>query len=285
MKILVSNDDGIHSEGIRVLAERLAENTNHDVYVAAPDGERSATGHSLTLHKPLRAEKVIPPGKVKAAWKTTGTPSDCVKLAVLDLMETAPDIVISGINNGSNLGSELLYSGTVAAAMEGAFLNIPSMAVSQVNDDNIMVMHYETAAEFVARLIEVFPATHLSKRSLLNVNVPNVAFAELNGAVITELGVRLYDDRFEKRTDPRGRIYYWLTGHPLDEEHVENTDTWAVWHKMISVTPISFNMTDHKTLERLRAIKDLQELVPKRPHAQAKPKAGSPNQAKNELGG
>ncbi len=260
MKILISNDDGIHAEGIRVLAEWLARKPSNEVYVVAPERERSATGHSLTLHKPLRVEKVTPPGNVKGAWLTTGTPSDCVKLAVMEILEERPDIVISGINHGSNLGSELLYSGTVAAAMEGAFLNIPSIAVSQMVDDK-MINHFDTAAHVIQRLLDVFPKAHLSNRSLLNINIPNVPYDQLRGAAITELGVRLYDDHFEKRTDPRGRVYYWLTGHALESEEAENSDVWAVLNNWASITPVSFNMTDRKTMEKLTLLSEMQNLV------------------------
>jgi 5'-nucleotidase len=259
LKILISNDDGIHAEGIRVLAEYLARKAENEVYVVAPDRERSATGHSLTLHKPLRVEKVTPPGNVKGAWSTTGTPSDCVKLAVMEILESPPDIVISGINRGSNLGSELLYSGTVAGAMEGSFLNIPSIAVSQMITSE-MEMHYDTAAQFIQKLLDVFPKAHLSNRCLLNVNIPNVRWSELKGCSITELGVRLYDDRFEKRTDPRGRVYYWLTGQALDTDEAENSDAWAVLNNIASITPISFNMTDHKTMERLSHLQELKDI-------------------------
>lgn len=261
MKILVSNDDGIHAEGIRVLAQRLAQDRTHEVYVVAPEEERSATGHSLTLHKPLRADKVAAPGNVKEAWKTTGTPSDCVKLAVLDLLPAPPDVVVSGVNNGSNLGGEVLSSGTVAAAMEGSFLSIPSIAVSQLNEEDSMSMYYDTAAEVIARLLNILQQTAALTRCLLNINVPNLPFSQLAGVAITELGVRMYDDRFEKRADPRGRAYYWLAGQPLPDESVENTDTWAVVQKMVSITPISFNMTDRKMMERLSLVQELKNLV------------------------
>ncbi|MGH9550008.1 MAG: 5'/3'-nucleotidase SurE [Terriglobales bacterium] len=241
MKILISNDDGIHAKGIRVLSERLASDPKHEVWVVAPDRERSATGHSLTLHKPLRVEQVETHSpKVKAAWSTTGTPSDCVKLAVSELLkETTPDIVISGINNGPNLGSELLYSGTVAAAMEGAFLEIPSMACSLAFGD---VRHYDAAAEVVARLLAVFPKAHLSKRSLFNVNFPNVPLEQLQGVRVTQVGVRMYDDYFERRVDPRGRVYYWLAGEAITEGEAENSDAWAVSHNYVSLSPVEFDL-------------------------------------------
>ena len=257
MRILISNDDGINAKGIRVLAERLGQEPQNEVYVVAPDRERSATGHSLTLHKPLRAQEVELCKRVKGAWSTTGTPSDCVKLAVMELLEAKPDIVISGINNGPNLGSEVLYSGTVAAAMEGAFLNIPSVAVSMEYGEK---RHWEVAAEFVANLVRLFPKAHLAPRSLLNVNVPNVSSAEIKGILVTELGVRLYNDYFEKRMDPRGRAYYWLAGHAIDEGEAENSDAWAVVNRYISITPISFNMTDRVTKQRLDSLPELTKM-------------------------
>jgi 5'-nucleotidase len=257
LKILISNDDGVNAKGIKVLALRLAQDAENEVYVVAPDRERSATGHSLTLHKPLRIEEVEYPASVKAAWSTTGTPSDCVKLAVTELMDSPPDIVISGINNGPNLGSEVLYSGTVAAAMEGAFMDIPSIAVSHMYGEK---RHYETAAEFISKLVKAFPRAHLGKRSLLNVNVPCLPIDEIKGVLVTELGVRLYDDYFEKRVDPRGRVYYWLAGQAIDEEEAVDTDAWAVLHHNISITPIAFNMTDRPTMKKLQGLKELQTL-------------------------
>ncbi len=255
MKILISNDDGINAKGIRVLAQRLSQDNEHEVFVVAPDRERSATGHSLTLHKPLRIEEIELPGNVKGAWSTSGTPSDCVKLAVTELIGSPrPDIVISGINHGPNLGSEVLYSGTVAAAMEGAFMDIPSIAVSHMYGET---RHFETAAEFIAKLVRVFPKAHLAKRSLLNVNVPCVPVDQVKGVLVTELGVRLYDDYFEKRTDPRGRVYYWLAGQAIEVDESENSDVWAVLNNYISITPISFNMTDHTAMRKLQAVDEL----------------------------
>jgi 5'-nucleotidase len=255
VKILISNDDGINAKGIRVLAQRLSQDNEHEVFVVAPDRERSATGHSLTLHKPLRIEEIELPGNVKGAWSTSGTPSDCVKLAVTELIGSPrPDIVISGINHGPNLGSEVLYSGTVAAAMEGAFMDIPSIAVSHMYGET---RHFETAAEFIAKLVRVFPKAHLAKRSLLNVNVPCVPVDQVKGVLVTELGVRLYDDYFEKRTDPRGRVYYWLAGQAIEVDESENSDVWAVLNNYISITPISFNMTDHTAMRKLQAVDEL----------------------------
>lgn len=254
MRILLSNDDGIYAAGLRTLAERLSRDGKHEIYVVAPDRERSATGHCLTLHKPLRVQEEEMPGNVKKAWSTTGTPSDCVKLAVSELLEHRPDLVISGINNGPNLGSEILYSGTVAAAMEAAFLGLPSIAVSLFWGEH---RRFEVAAEFIANLLNGVPKFEMRKRSLLNINIPSLPMDEIAGVSVTEAGVRLYDDRFEKRADPRGKTYYWLTGHAIDTHESETSDVHAIINKRISITPVIFNMTDHDALERLTGIKDI----------------------------
>ena len=258
MKILVTNDDGINARGIRVLAKRLAEEAENSVYVVAPDRERSAAGHGLTLHKPLRVDEVNLDGNVKAAWATTGTPSDCVKFAVCALLTEAPDLVVSGINAGPNLGGDVLYSGTVSAAMEGALLSIPSIAVSMGGRSP---RHFEVAADFIAQLLKVLSTGKLPPKTLLNVNVPNLPAAEIEGVSLTELGLRLYNDTFEKRLDPRGRAYYWLTGHAIEEGEAETTDVWAVKHKRISVTPVTFNMTDQTSLAALRLWSEFQTLT------------------------
>ena len=249
MRILVSNDDGVYARGIRVLAERLSRDPESEVFVVAPDRERSATGHALTLHKPLRVQEIEYEGKVRGAWWTTGTPSDCVKFAVQGLLSEPPDLIVSGINSGPNLGSEILYSGTVSAAMEGAILSIPGIAVSLVGRH---VKHYDVAAEFISHLVKIVPWQSLPKRLLLNVNVPNVTAGEIKGAVITELGLREYKDRYEKRLDPRGKVYYWLAGEAVEEGESECSDVWAVNNRMISVTPVSFNMTDFQTISTMK---------------------------------
>jgi 5'-nucleotidase len=258
LRILLSNDDGISAPGIRTLAERLSRDSSNEVYVVAPDRERSATGHCLTLHKPLRVTIEELPGNVKKAWSTTGTPSDSVKLAVSELLPDKPDLVISGINNGPNLGSEILYSGTVAAAMEAAFLGLPSIAVSLFWGEN---RRFDVAAEFIARLITAVPDMKMRERSLLNINVPNIPFDEIAGVTITEAGIRLYDDRFEKREDPRGKTYYWLTGHAVDTHEAETSDVYAVLHKRISITPVVFNMTDHQAVTRLSTLTQINDAL------------------------
>lgn len=258
MKILVSNDDGISAKGIRALATRLAEDSANEVYVCAPDRERSATGHALTLHKPLRVEEAAIDAKVKGAWYTTGTPSDCVKFAVGALLKEPIDYVISGINAGPNLGSEVLYSGTVSAAMEGAFLDIPSIAVSMGGGGN---RNYALAAEFVARFIRILPRAKFAKRMLININVPNVTAEEVKGVRVTKLGVRAYNDHFEKRVDPRGKVYYWLAGEAIEGGEADDTDAWAIFHNYISLTPIQFNMTDMVMMEKMAQWEELKHLM------------------------
>jgi 5'-nucleotidase len=258
LKILITNDDGVWARGLSVLAERIAREPENEVYVVAPDRERSATGHALTLHKPIRVQKVEMEGKMRGVWWTTGTPSDCVKFAYGHIVPAPIDLVVSGINSGPNLGSEILYSGTVSAAMEGAFLDIPSIAVSTGSDGH---RHYDVAADFVVRLIKLLPESGLGKRLLLNINVPNLPAEKLQGARVTRLGVRAYTDHFEKRVDPRGKSYYWLAGEAIEEGEEEGTDAWCMSHNMISVTPITFNMTDLSMIDKLQNLEGFGRLL------------------------
>ena len=258
MKILITNDDGVWARGIRVLAERIARQPEYEVYVVAPDRERSATGHALTLHKPLRVAQAEMEGKMRGVWWTTGTPSDCVKFAVGHIVPGPVDLVLSGINSGPNLGGEILYSGTVSAAMEGAFLDIPSIAVSVGSEGH---RYYDVAADFIARLIQLLPESGLGRRIFLNVNIPNLPADKLKGVQVTRLGVRAYTDHFEKRVDPRGKVYYWLAGEAIEEGEEEGTDAWCMARGMISITPISFNMTDMDMKDKLQNWGELSKLV------------------------
>lgn len=248
MRILVANDDGIYSPGIQALAQSLA--TDHEVYVVAPDRERSAAGHSLTLYKPLRVQEVKIDGGVVKAWSTNGTPSDGVKLAVSVLLDHKPDLVISGINRGYNLGSEVLYSGTVAAAMEGVFLGVTSIAVSQDRDGG--GQNLEAACSVMKEIVKRVGKLDvpLDLNTLINVNFPNVPLSELRGIAVTELGNRFYNDSFEHRRDPYGQDYYWLMGHAIDHNEKETSDVVAVSQKMVSVSPVKFNMTDHSFVKQ-----------------------------------
>ncbi|HET8678884.1 MAG TPA: 5'/3'-nucleotidase SurE [bacterium] len=246
MKVLLTNDDGIYSPGLRALAEVFG--AHHDTTVVAPEHQRSATGHAITLHKPLRARQstTFPDGV--AAWATNGTPADCVVLGVRELLDGRPDVVVSGINVGPNLGLDLTYSGTVSAALEGAILGIPSIAVSVAAYTDV---RFDVAAPFAERLASLVKERGLSGDVVFNVNVPNLPADALKGAAVTRQGWRRYLSRLEKRTDPRGHSYYWLAGgrEPADDD--EGTDSWAVAAGFISVTPIHLNMTDDRLLREL----------------------------------
>jgi 5'-nucleotidase len=248
MKLLISNDDGVFALGIRTLANTLAE-AGHEVTVVCPDRERSATGHGLTLHQPIRAEIVesIFHPKIKA-WACDGTPSDCVKLALWALMDSPPDLVLSGINHGANLGTEILYSGTVSAAMEGVIEGIPSIAFSLTSHT---VREFQPAADFAKILVTKLAEKPLTDLMLLNVNIPPVESEEI-------AGVRI--DVFNKRIDPRGKTYYWLTGEVLEDleppeifELPKNVpiDVHAIRDNYISITPLQYNLTYTKGLSQL----------------------------------
>jgi 5'-nucleotidase len=257
MKLLVSNDDGVFALGIRTLANTLAE-AGHEVTVVCPDRERSATGHGLTLHQPIRAEIVesIFDPQIKA-WACDGTPSDCVKLALWALMDSPPELVISGINHGANLGTEILYSGTVSAAMEGVIEGIPGIAFSLASHT---VKEFQPAADFAKTLVTKLAQQPLTDLMLLNVNIPPVPSGEIAGVKITRQGVRRYVDVFNQRVDPRGKTYYWLTGEILEDVEPPETselpknvpiDVHAIRDSYISITPLQYNLTYGKGLNQL----------------------------------
>src|SRR5258706_12315778 len=213
MRILLTNDDGIDARGIRILRQALL--TLGEVFLGAPERPRSASGHSIALHKPLRLREItLDDGAT--AWSSNGTPSDCVTLGFDVVMEGKADLVFSGINGGPNLGWDLTYSGTVSAAMEGAILGIPSVAISVARDRG--PFDYEPAAAFARRLAEQVIERGLERWTLINVNVPGVPGEEIKGVSITHQGRRQYVDRIDKRTDPWGRTYYWLCGSLREDE-------------------------------------------------------------------
>lgn len=258
MKLLVSNDDGIYAPGVRSLANGLAE-AGHDVSVVCPDRERSATGHGLTLHQPIRAEiveSVFHP-TIKA-WACSGTPSDCIKLALWALLDSPPELVLSGVNQGANLGTDILYSGTVSAAMEGVIERIPAIAISLTSFTS---KNFQPAAAFAQSLVAQLEQEPLPELMLLNVNVPAVNSKDIAGVVLTRQGVRRYVDVFEKRVDPRGKNYYWLAGELLEEVEPEHglqlpqdipTDVEAIRHNYITVTPLQYNLSYASGLNQLR---------------------------------
>ena len=250
LRLLLSNDDGVLAPGLFALKVAL-EAAGHSVTVCAPDRPRSASGHSITLHKPLRL-KQVPLADGSLAWAASGTPADCVALGLLEVMSAdTVDIVVSGINHGPNLGWDVTYSGTVSAAMEAVISGVPAIAVSVASyaDD----IHWDGVANFVAQtLVPQVAKQGLPSATLLNVNAPDVPEIELKGVRITTQGDRQYVDRLEKRIDPVGRPYYWLKGKLHDKESPEGSDTRAVGDGYISVTPIQLDLTNHAFLCDLR---------------------------------
>jgi 5'-nucleotidase len=252
VRILLTNDDGLQAEGLQALRRELDRRQRFDVYVAAPERERSAVGHAITVHKPLRVTEVVLPGATRPAWSVSGTPADSTKLAVLALMPERPDIVVSGINRGANVGGDVLYSGTVSAAIEAVMLGIPAIAVSLAGFEGL---DFGPAARFTAELIGRLPEAPLPERPyLLNVNVPALPAERIAGVASTRLGARYYEDAFERRTDPRGRAYYWLAGEVRDPGPAEpGTDIWALAQGLISITPLQIALTDEPLRARLAA--------------------------------
>jgi 5'-nucleotidase len=237
LRILVTNDDGVYSEGIKLLAGALSD--LGEVIVVAPDREQSATGHSLTLHRPLRMQQLE-----KNWFSVDGTPTDCVNLAVLWLLrKRKPDLVISGINFGLNLGDDVTYSGTVSATFEGTLLGIPSVAFSQ---EVAPGFNFAPAAEFARQLVGVLvEERNLPGDLLLNVNVPA---GGIRGVRLTRLGHRIYQQSVVEKVDPRGRKYYWIAGTP-EWQTEKGTDHEAVASGRVSVTPLHLDLTDYRSLE------------------------------------
>jgi len=241
--ILVSNDDGIGSTGLRVLAESLR--VLGDVVVVAPDRERSAAGHALTLSRPLRVSPVD-----EGWYSVDGTPTDCVALAVMELLPRRPDLVAAGINHGSNLGDDVTYSGTVSLAMEATLQGIPAFAVSVVGKRDF---DFRAAAMFSRRLAQEILRRDLPQGTLLNVNVPNLPPEGIRGIAVTRQGRRVYSETVVRKMDPRGKAYYWIGGAEAMWEHPGGTDYEAVTGGWISLTPLHLDLTNHRVLDELKA--------------------------------
>ncbi len=239
MRILLTNDDGIHAPGIKLLARELAK--WGEVIVVAPEREQSAIGHAITMHHPLRSKRIDFHGTGLEAWWVSGTPADCVKLANDFILKELPDIVVSGMNRGENLGKDVFYSGTVSAAIEGAFYGIRSFAVSY---EDLDMKNGEAAAEEASNLIQKVAAwSEFPKGVVVNINIPKIKNnAGRTMFEITELGEKRYKNNFEERTDPRGNNYYWLVGEvDHDTYAAPGTDVFAMRNGKISVTPININ--------------------------------------------
>lgn len=250
--ILVTNDDGVYSPGIQILAKRLRE--LDAVVIVAPDRERSAAGHSMTLHRPLLIEEVR-----DAMYSVNGTPTDCINIAVKGLLKETPRLVVSGINKGPNLGDDVTYSGTVAGAMEGILLGIPSFAVSLAAREDFL---FPEAAEVALRTADSIYKQGLPAGTLLNINVPNLPVSEIQGTRITRLGKRIYHQMTVERVDPRGKKYYWIGGGEPDWEREEGTDLDAIDRKFVSITPLHLDFTDYSSFKRLQSLQEMRFTPP-----------------------
>lgn len=250
MQILVTNDDGIYAPGIRVLMNTLKDYGN--IIVVAPNQECSGVGHAITVNRPLRIEKLNIFSEIEYCYMINGTPADCVKYAV-ESLDIDIDLVVSGINIGANLGTDVLYSGTVSAAMEGLLHSIPSVAVSlSVNSENPS-RFLETAAHYLTNVI--FKANvSLSDYGLLNINVPGVPQEQVKGIKATKLGINGYVNEFEQRFDPRGKPYYWMKGKMAENisNGEQDLDHLAVMDNFVSVTPIKYDLTNYALLKQLK---------------------------------
>ncbi len=246
MKILVSNDDGINSVGLFKLVKELKK--IGEVTIVAPSTEQSAVGHSITMQIPLRVKKHFVNEKF-FGYAVDGTPADCIKMGIKNIMKEKPDIVISGINNGSNAAINVIYSGTVSAAREAAIMDVPSFAIS-VNSHTPKQFDY--AAKFAAKMAQLVCKEKLKKGTLLNINVPDLPEEEIKGVRLTKQGNSRWNDFYEERIDPYGVEYYWLTGEMDFKDEELDRDAYALLNGYVSVTPIHFDLTDYAMFDKMR---------------------------------
>ena len=248
-KLLLSNDDGINSSGLHALANGLKK--LGEIYIVAPDREQSASSHALSIHRPLRIENIA-----ENTYSIDGTPTDCINIAINGILkEISPDIVVSGINKGENLGDDITYSGTVSAAIEGTLLGIPSLAVSLQGRNEF---DFTAASHFAHLVSRYILANSIPKYTLINMNIPALPVNKIKGIKITRQGKRLYNDPIVEKTDPRGRKYYWIGGDVLDSLEMDNSDIDAINKGYVSLTPIQLDMTDYDLMSKLE--KDLSQI-------------------------
>ena len=244
--IIISNDDGFNARGIRALRDEISKVA--DVIMVAPETEQSAVGHAITLSSPLKVRKVVEQGEF-LGYAVNGTPADCIKIAVTVLLEEPPELVISGINQGGNMGTCVIYSGTVSAATEAATMGIPAMAISLNSFES---QDFSVAAAFAKKIFPTVIKKGLPEGVSLNINVPAVPASEIKGAAVTRQGKSRVIETFDKRTDPRNNTYYWMAGEMEMNEVEEGTDCEMVEKNYISVTPIHYDLTHKKSIEMLR---------------------------------
>ncbi|SFH49041.1 5'-nucleotidase /3'-nucleotidase /exopolyphosphatase [Tindallia magadiensis] len=248
MHILLTNDDGIHAPGIKALVKSMK--SIGEVTVVAPDNEKSAIGHAITIHSPITVKHTRLIDDEVNAYAVHGTPADCIKLAVEVLLsKNLPDIIISGINSGPNLGTDVIYSGTVSGALEGSMMGFPSIAISMSRSQ---FESYDHAALFVSKIASrVLDCSKISPIAF-NINYPVCDEKEVKGTKVTKLGVRKYRNNFIRRKDPRGNWYYWMNGEPENLTQDENSDITAVSNNYISVTPLHFDLTSYDILDKIK---------------------------------
>lgn len=247
-RILISNDDGVDAHGLRLL-EKIARTLTKDVWVVAPESEQSGAGHSLTLHRPLRIRQVA-----RRRYAIDGTPTDCVLLAVNKILKGhKPDLVLSGINRGANLGEDVHYSGTVAAAMEGTLLGVPSIALSQLFKSP-QAVKWGTVEHFAADVIRRIVSSEWPQHVLMNVNFPDVPPSEVEGIEVVRQGRRKIGDQLDERIDPRGRPYIWIGGQRNEDRNAHGTDLEAIYRGVVTVTPLCVDLTDLRTMEALEKV-------------------------------
>lgn len=247
MRILLTNDDGYFAPGIQTMYEVLKEE-DYELFVIAPDSQRSATGHSITLFEPLFLTKH--PLEKGAGYALSGKPADCVKIGIQGDIIPKPDLVISGINNGPNLGTDVFYSGTVSAAMEGVLLGIPALAVSLAS---FSLTDYQPAATFLAKFLREHKGEILKQGGLININIPAIPQEDWKGLKVTKLGKAVYENVFEQRKAPFGREYYWQAGTVAKEED-EETDLFAVQQGYVSITPMHSDLTDYAKMKEFQGL-------------------------------
>ena len=250
MRILLTNDDGFQAEGILALREALLP--LGEVNVVAPENQQSGTGHCMTVHNPLRIRPIQYARPSGYDYAISGYPTDCVKIAIENLLPQRPDLVVSGINHGPNLGTDILYSGTASAALEGLINGIPSIAVSLVATRHA---DFSFAASFTADFCLRWQKANFKPHTMFNINVPSGKNGPIRGFRYTDQGIRLYTNTFEERMDPRGEKYFWLSGEPKEMTNGLNSDIMAIRNNYVSVTPIQFDLTDYSLLNKLLAKK------------------------------
>jgi 5'-nucleotidase len=250
MRILLTNDDGFYAPGLQALRKQLKQ--LGDVVVVAPASEQSAAGHSVTLYSPLIVQPINETGGDFIGWAIEGRPADCVKLALLELLSDPPDLIVSGTNAGSNAGINVLYSGTVAAAIEGSFFRRTAIAISQ-DITKAMPPDYDVSAKYAIQVIRQILATQPIDGSLFNVNLPSLARGPVQGIKVVPQNIAPYVENFDKRVDPRGRTYFWIGSDFGCPDPHPDTDEPALKEGFITVTPLQFDLTRHRALAELRA--------------------------------